>query len=212
MEYEYWDKKLATTADLLGVRQGYKLVYSPWDTIGNAETVFLSLNPGSGVPDGADLCTLSDERGNSYEVEQHTTRSPITAQFLKLAELLGLEPSEILAGALIPFRSKNMEALSPAESKVGLRFGKEFWAEVFTEKPPKLIICCGRDDVTPAVCEILKAFFVNQIPSGWGNINISSYRTIKGTLIVSLPHLSTFKLLSRAECAQQLRIIFELDN
>ena len=53
-------------------KEGYKILYCPWDTIGKSDVAFISLNPGR-PPSYADLKILSDERGNSYEVEKFTT-------------------------------------------------------------------------------------------------------------------------------------------
>ena len=87
MDKNYWQNKLSTLERDYSFHEGYKLLFSPWNTIQKANHAFISLNPGR-APDGADLRVISDERGNSYEVEEFTTKSPLTAQFLKLCSFL----------------------------------------------------------------------------------------------------------------------------
>lgn len=81
---EIWGQRIREAGREIGFTEGYKILFAPWATIGTTDTVFLSLNPGR-PPAGAELEVLSDERGNSYEVERHITVSPITEQFLALA-------------------------------------------------------------------------------------------------------------------------------
>lgn len=47
-------------------------------------------------------------------------------------------------------------------------------------------------------------------PSGWGNITLSRYLAGGDRRIVKLPHLSQFKLFSRAEAEPFLKAIFEI--
>ena len=44
---------------------------------------------------------MSDERGNSYEVEKEISKSPITPQFLNLCEFLETEPKNVLTDAFL---------------------------------------------------------------------------------------------------------------
>ena len=60
----------AAVADRFG--RGYKLLYCPWETLDRHRLVFLSLNPGVGMPLGSNSVEplVCDERGNSYELDQ----------------------------------------------------------------------------------------------------------------------------------------------
>jgi hypothetical protein len=209
LSYDLWNQRLANEAEKLGFQEGYKILYSPWDTIGNTETVFLSLNPGR-PPQGADLHTLSDERGNSYEVEQYTTSSPITAQFLALADLLALQPKQILTGTVAPFRSNRWKSNSLAQRRAALDIGREFWREVFSANRPTRVICCC-PEAGKMASEILGATPEMTINSGWGNTSLHRFRATDGVLIAQIPHLSTFKLLSRPACIEPLKLILELE-
>ena len=203
---EVWDAKLRTAARVHGFEQGYKILYSPWATLGSPAAIFLSLNPGK-PPLEAEMCIVSDERGNSYEVERETTRSPITAQFLKMCDFIGLTPSQVLTGVVAPFRSDRWASLSGLQRRAALLVGREFWSEVLPRSPAGLIITCS-DEAAEMVVSITGARLDAVTPSGWGNIKLSRYLAPNGKRIVKLPHLSQFKLFSRLDSAPYLKEIF----
>lgn len=206
--YDIWNSRIAEAALRLGFREGYKILYVPWETLGRSDTVFLSLNPGR-PPHGAVLDTLSDERGNSYEVERMTTASPITAQFLALSELLKLKPRDILTGTVAPFRSDRWKTLSLPQRNGALAIGREFWRQAFSLKRPKRVIACCPEAARVAI-DILDGKAELTMRSGWGDTSLRRYRASDGSVIAQIPHLSTFKLLSRPECREPLRTILEL--
>jgi hypothetical protein len=205
---EYWDEKLQAAAKAHGFSQGYKMLYSPWTTIGAHSAIFLSLNPGK-PPVAAEMCVVSDERGNSYEVERDTTQSPITAQFLKLCDFIGVKPSRVLTGVAAPFRSERWNTLSSTQRRAALSIGREFWSEVLPNSPARLIVTCS-DEASELAVSITGARLDSVTPSGWGNITLSRYLAGGDRRIVKLPHLSQFKLFSRAEAEPFLKAIFEI--
>ena len=205
----YWDEKLQSAAKAYGFHQGYKILYSPWSTIINHSAIFISLNPGK-PPIAAEMCVVSDERGNTYEVERKITQSPITAQFLKLCEFIGVMPSEMLTGVAAPFRSERWATISITQQRAALAIGREFWSEALKHSPEKLIIACS-DEASKMIVSITGAQLDVVTPSGWGNIKLSRYVAANGRRIVKLPHLSQFKLFSRAEAEPYLRAIFEIN-
>lgn len=206
--YDIWNSRIREAAQRLDFREGYKILYVPWETLGRSDTVFLSLNPGR-PPNGAALETLSDERGNSYEVERLTTASPITAQFLALSELLELKPNDILTGTVAPFRSNRWKSLSVAQRNGALAIGTEFWRQAFKLRKPKMVIACC-PEAAKVANDVLGGRPELTIGSGWGDTSLRRFRASDGALIAQIPHLSTFKLLSRAECREPLRKILEL--
>ena len=129
MNKYYWEEQLINAEKKLQFPDGYKLLFCPWETLANKsiKTAFISLNPGK-APDGADLKVISDERGNSYEVEEFTTASPLTAQFLKLCKFLKIKPSNMLTGPACPFRGNRWKDFNPKQKQAGFRLGNEFWS------------------------------------------------------------------------------------
>ena len=207
MNQEEWTKILEEKEAELGFNAGFKFVYGPWATLDNAEIAFLSLNPGR-APDAAEMRTISDERGNSYEVEQFTTKSPITNQFLQLANFLNKQPSEILAGVIAPFRSDGWDELSEQQKTGSLALGYKFWNEPLRQSSLKLIIACSEEAKELAV-RMTSASFKLERPSGWGKIQIRGYRSEDGKIILHLPHLSRFKLMGREQSEQAIRSALE---
>ncbi len=186
--------------------EGYKLLYCPWSTINHSSIAFISLNPGSNMPDKADMRLLSDERGNSYEIEMHTTKSPITYQFLELCKLLNKNPSDILAGTICPFRGKSWNSFSRDQKNAGLMLGKYFWHKTLDKI--NLFICVG-NDVAKNMISISDFKKEKIFDSGWGDIKITRYKDSADKTLVHLPHLSTFKLFSRKDCLPVLEQVFE---
>jgi hypothetical protein len=170
----------------------------------------MSLNPTKPAP-GTEIRVTSDERGNSYEVEQADTQSPMTAQFLALAAALRRAPYEILTGVAAPFRSTSWQAPSEDQKPANLLVGERFWAEAFALRRPMLVITCAPEAASQAT-KILGARFETNAPSGWGNTTLDRRRSEDGTVVVRLPHLSTYKLFSRPECIVAVHGILELNK
>ena len=190
---------------------GYKLLYCPWKTLDSHKLVFLSLNPGARTPHRSDPSEklVSDERGNSYEVEQFTSQSPITNQFLRLCNFLDVAPAEVLTGVVAPFRSSKWDALAVPQRTASMDFGRWFWGKVLRSsiRNEPIIVCSGT--AAKLVVSVLGATLDDELESGWGHYLIRRYRTDQGRVIVQLPHLSRFKLFGRAKSEPYLRVAFE---
>ncbi len=199
-----WAARLEADEKTLGFADGYKLLYSSWATLGTARAAFISLNPGGRVPAGAEMRVVSDERGNSYEVERHTTQSPITGQFLRLADFIGLKPAEILTGVAMPFRSDDWEGVGVGQKRGGLAFGRAFWKEALSRKEIRLVIACS-DEAAEIAREAIGARLEAKFSSGWGSVSLRRYRAPDGRIVARLPHLSRFRLFGRPEAEAPLR-------
>ena len=209
MNQRYWTKKLKEAETELGFIDGYRLVYGPWATLDKAKIAFLSLNPGRGKTlDKATMRDISDERGNTYEVEQGKSKSPIVGQFLRLAKMLGCQPADILTGVIAPFRSKRWDTLTKSQQKGSLDFGRRFWMGPLSRPDLRLIIASG-NQVARVVVGITGAHFEDDAPAGWGAIKLRRYRLPGNKVILQLPHLSNYKLLSRELSNQALRAFIE---
>lgn len=203
MDRDYWIKELEETGIDLGFSDGYKFVYGPWTTLDKAVVAFLSLNPGT-APDGADMCTISDERGNSYAVEREETKSPLTDQFLLLAQLLGRRPADILTGVVAPFRSDSWGNLEKRQREESLAIGRRFWRGPLSRPDLRLVIACS-GEAGKLVAGILGASLDSVVCAGWGNIKLRRYLSPQGEVVVQLPHLSRFRLLGRERSEPKVR-------
>jgi hypothetical protein len=199
-------QQLKNLAEVLSLRDGFKLIYDRWDRITTSNVVFLSLNPGR-APNGANLEEVSDERGNTYVVELDISKSPINRQFIDLFDLLGVDLDTVLAGVYIPFRSNRLKDLSQEQKQQALQFSRQFWLPLVKSKD--LTICCGIDVFNEVHKQLFPDNFVEVIPSGWGNTSIKRILLPNEKIIIGLPHLSTFRLLSVDRCRDVLTNIIK---
>ena len=207
MDKEHWRRKLDDAASKYGFIEGYKLLYCPWKTIDNSTVAFISLNPGS-MPDDKERNVVSEERGNSYLIEQKCTKSPITSQFLKMAEFLAVKPESILTGVIHPFRSRKWKDFSKEQQEIGLRIGAEFCLTAFSSDI-KTIVVVGNATFNQ-VSTLTNSKIIDSIFSGWGKCQLQRHKTETGSNLIKLPHLSSYKLFSRSECREPLSKIFQL--
>ena len=206
-----WDNKLRKIEAAYRFKRGYKLLYCPWETLDRHKLVFLSLNPGARTPHGSDPIeqAISDERGNSYEVEQFNSRSPISDQFLRLCDFMAVAPAEVLTGVVAPFRSASWDALTVRQRDASMELGRRFWDRALRLSPRDAgIIVCSKK-ASNLVVSLLGAILEKELGTGWGHYRIRRYRTSAGRLIVSLPHLSRFKLFGRAKSKPYLKAALE---
>ena len=73
----------------------------------------------------------------------------------------------------------------------------------------RLIIASGNQVARVVVC-ITGAHFEDDAPAGWGAIKLRRYRLPGNKVILQLPHLSNYKLLSRELSNQALRAFIEI--
>jgi hypothetical protein len=81
----------------------------------------------------------SHESWAGYAPSQHQLQKQVLSLFAKLE----IEPEDVLAGNLVPFRSRDWKSLN--DRKQSVRFGKELWTEVLQTSRPSLIISMGVD-------------------------------------------------------------------
>lgn len=226
-------KAIEREYQLLGHRIGWRFVTGPKSTFSqDTKILFISLNPG-GDCDPPDHPHESSEDGSSYLIESWKGRprgkESLQVQFQRLASKLqqtygdtgSLENfinTKILTAHFIPFRSPRFDALhNKAES---IKFGRSLWGQILRHLSPNIIITLNPESfqniseiLAGNGCEVIEH---KHFQTGWG---VGTSRPIgcearkynqRGNLvtILRLPHLSTFKLFSKAECAPYLDQVF----
>lgn len=207
MDREHWQRLLTDEEALRGYDDGFKLLFCPWRLLRTSDSLFLSLNPGND-PSGELMRVASDERGNSYLVQREARHSPIAEQYRKLCDLVGQDPEEMLAGTLMPYRTANWSRRRDAPN---IEVVADFWQSVLSNGRIRNVYCMGKD-VEKAVVEMVAGRLDCELPAGWGKLMVRRYRTVEGIRIFGLLHFSTFKMLSRPACVEQLRELFELKD
>ena len=181
----------------------------------------ITANPGGNAPE-PDHPSASCETGHSYLVERWGKsapgRAPLQVQlqslFASVAQTSGVRASgrelleDSLAGYFIPFRSPRLADLpNLTEARV---LGYSIWSAVLAETKPKLLISIDRDTYK-ALSMIIPSVYgeaptgTQTFQTGWGKYtaDVSDFGNGKVRLL-RLPHLSTFKLFSRAACRPYL--------
>lgn len=190
-----------------GNQLGWRLLASPPYVLDRSEVAFLGLNPAGRIRphDHAEFAMPS---GSAYVVEQWAGhppgRSPLQRQVRALFAGLAVQPEDVLAGNLVPFRSPNWASLE--NRKEAMKFGVEIWRELLAHTRPKLIIGMG-GEVTAALSASLNTRREKRIPVGWGNVTGLKADFSNGTLI-GLPHLSRFAIMLRPKSQQGIRSLF----
>lgn len=180
-----------------GYKLGWRLLYSPETVLGQARVAFVGLNPG-GDYRPTDHAEFAMAAGSAYEAESWGAapgQSKLQRQVTALFRKLGQRPENVLAGNLVPFRSPSWDALPNREQ--ALEFGREIWSNILARARPQLVIAMG-GEVFPALSNVLRVQNVVQVPVGWGAVS-GSRADFPGGILVRLPHLSRFGIVSRNE-------------
>lgn len=179
-----------------GNRLGWRLLMSPESVMSRADVAFIGLNPG-GSSEPTDHPRFAPTYGSAYVVESWAGSPPgesrLQRQVRALFDAIGVEPSAVLAGNLIPFRSPNFAELGNAAQ--AMAFGRKIWRRIFDVAKPGLVIGMG-GDVERALVDILKARDVRHVGLNWGSVKGRYYRHEAGRLVI-LPHLSRFGVVTR---------------
>lgn len=191
-----------------GFEEGFKLLYCPWERIGDARIAFISLNPGR-APNGSEMRTVDDPQGNTYYAERTSTKSPLTHQFLEMCRFIKSDPEEVLTGAFFPFRSNKWTDVSSSQIKEVLKFSRPFW-KAATENCDTIIVVSNL--VANNFIDLLECTLESTVSSNWGSTNLKRYTSSAGQKIIQLPHLSSYKIFSRADCQEPLHNIFDTAN
>jgi len=221
MNQNEWSEKLEKLTKKYEFPDGYKLLYCPWQTIGIAKIAFISLNPGK-PPINADLRVISDERGNSYEVELNIAETQLNKQFLRLCKFLKVMPNDVLTGVICPIRSKSWDGKGKGNDKharfldgsiftkemknIGISLGEEFWSEAL--KNINTIITIG-EPAKKSIVKIFRAKLIKEVNTGWQNTKLRKYVGHDEKYIIQFPHLSIFQLFSKERYLPAIESIFD---
>ncbi|MGR3503096.1 uracil-DNA glycosylase family protein [Pseudaestuariivita sp.] len=184
---------------------GWRLLYSPARVLGGADVAFIGLNPGGGKEAIASP-EFSCETGSAYraEVECWGKSSRLQEQVLALFDRLGVAPEDVLAGNLIPFRSRSEASLT--EQPEARAFGEKLWREILVRASPRLVVTMGRTTHI-SIRDVLGVTAAARHPVGWGRV--SALRGVfPGGTWIGLPHLSRFSIMTRPSSADALNSLF----
>ena len=221
--------EIETSYDELGHNLGWRFLMGPQATLSNQTKIALiTLNPG-GAEEPPNCQRASCETGNAYFIEQWRNapagRSPLQVQVQNLlADLnsrLGkgcssrqFADTKVLCAYYVPFRSPRFEDLPRKQES--LLFAQKLWGRLLTQLELDFIVTIDRE--TFAAMEALLTSGGDNIKrqsftSGWGKCSFEASRCYctKGHMVTvaRFPHLSTFKVFSRADCLPHIKTFLD---
>ena len=185
---------------------GWRLLASPRCCLRNPRVAFIGLNPG-GTYQPEDHGEFAMDEGSAYVVESWGNHrpgtSPLQTQIRALFDRIGENPSEVLAGNLVPFRSPSEKTLRHPDSAI--EFGRGLWADIFEHlsHTPEIVITMGQKVRSP-LCSILgiQDASLERVPVNWGRVGGYKGRFETGGAngrFINLPHLSRYRIATREE-------------
>ena len=196
-------------------QSGWRLLASSRSSLQNPRVVFIGVNPG-GTCQPEDHGEFAMDEGSAYVVESWGGHppgdSPLQRQIRALFDRVGESPSEVLAGNLVPFRSRSEKDLREPGSAI--EFGRSVWADIFAHlsNTPEIVITMGRKTRSP-LCRILNIHeaSMERVPLNWGRVGgykgRFTYRGASGRF-VNLPHLSRYRVATRERSRRTLAELF----
>ncbi len=195
MKIEEFARMTQRESDRLGYCLGWRILTCPTRNMNTARLILVALNPGGNRPEPP---KISVEDGNAYERESWKNQAPgrqqLQKQVIRMIELCGQRPADILSGYFVPFRSPGWNDLNHKEEAV--RHSVPFWSSLLSTSPAELVISFGHQ-----VAENLRDVdYKNPLtvrPAGWGSMKIKTFQLGQSKKLISLPHLSRFGLFNR---------------
>lgn len=191
-----------------GNQLGWRLLYSPPSVLDGAEVAFLGLNPG-GANTQPEQAEFAMTRGSAYVNESWKGaipgKSKLQTQVTALFQRLGVQPENVLAGNIVPFRSPSWKALKDREHAIDV--GRSIWSQILEHSQPRLIIAMGSNAFAEAL-QITGASNCSRHSLGWGRIKGTRADFDRGNLI-GLPHLSRFSVITRERSQPGLSTLFQ---
>lgn len=204
---------------------GWRFLYGPRKTLVNPNGIlWVGLNPGGEIFEKPRRFV---EEGNAYIVEAQSWDKDgrsLANQIRMFFDELRVLPicrdasgNGLLEATLVsnfcPFRSPTWDKLPKREEAV--EFSKDLWRDILGRVKPSLILCMGKETYSYLDELASAADFLDVVkpemkhPCGWGNLlfRFKQYRyrdNLKLCLIVYLPHLSRYKLMSNSKCRSRV--------
>ena len=182
--------------DRLGYDLGWRFMMCPEETFWTSDVLVVGLNPSGRERHGPDW---SSEPGNAYWTEawgdSPVGRSALQQQVQRLAAFIGLGADEIGAAQFVPFRSNRWSDLGRSAEAVA--FARRLWAPVLERSAARTFVCLGKNITGAEMAQLVGASLTKSTEVGWGAQTGERFEASDGRVVVSLPHLGTFKLFSR---------------
>lgn len=199
-------ERIESAYERLGYSIGWRFMTCPERQFDNPRVLLASLNPSGRVEHGP---RWSQEAGSAYVIEswdgQPPGRDTLQIQIQRLVAHLDATFDEVASAHFVPFRSQRWADLNRSEE--ALAFSRELWGDFISDMRPEFIMCLGTT-VGKHIPDLFGVQRLEKRRTGWGDITMAVGKTRYGGQLAILPHLGTFKLFSRNECAPFVNAAF----
>ncbi len=183
---------------------GWSFMTCEEDRLDAADVALVTLNPAGAAFEAPHWASTN---GSSYVHEVWTNpkpgKSPLQIQVQSLFEALEIDSDEVFSAYVVPFRSPRWVQL-PNRSQ-SIQYSMDLWDEVLSRSPATRYVAFGKD-VARMLGRIRPLRHIcPPIQSGWGNQTLDVYTFGANARLLAIPHLSTYKIFSRSECAPAYR-------
>ncbi|WP_312136365.1 hypothetical protein [Brevundimonas sp.] len=174
---------------------GWSFMYVPQERLHTAKVMLVGLNPGGRELNPpinewhyeAGINAYVDEAWAGLEAGQH----PLQQQVSLLFEAMGVDASEVFAANFVPFRSPSWRDL---DDPIGaLEFSQDLWRHMISLSPARLFLSLGKE-AGRQVAAVTGSTYQASYPVGWGRQTIDAFSNDQGQIVLSLPHLSRFRV------------------
>ncbi len=160
---------------------------------------------------------FTDEGKSAYIHESWRGRPqggrPLQTQYQRMFEFLNWSSLKVMQAPLSPYRHPSWSTMDKQMRDATIDFClKEIWIPYFKQYRPKKIICVGKDPAEAILKVLPKTMIKKSVETGWGNVACKyayHYGFDNGAMMVRVPHLSRFGILTARQCESHLDKIFE---
>jgi len=195
---------------------GWDLLFCRYENMLSPQypVAFFGINPGGGPCDNKAIsveseCAYYNERWKGCKKGNAPLQQQMKHLYTMVGDELGVSYTQLMDGSLmtnyIPARSRNWYSLKGKDE--WLEHARLIWGERIKQVHCKLYIAISRIVFDELDSHLTKQGFqmvekINEL-IGWGRVRYQIQRYERGdqvSLIVRLPHLSTYKIFSRPAC------------
>lgn len=197
----------------LGTGLSWTFMTSSEGTLRTARVALVGLNPGGGGRESDYRPIWHQPDGNDYKRSDWKTGhgpggAPLQIQVQELCKVAATEIDDLFSAQFVPFRSASWSSLTKRED--ALRFARALWTWVLANS--RFETCFTLGHLTGAeLARLMQAQEVKsdgrRIEVAWGAQTLRRYKAADGRRIVSLPHLSRYKLFSGDRADQRRAIL-----
>lgn len=195
---------------------GYRFLSSPESTLWS-DRMIISINPAGNQPDYENDGMFAAGETSAYVDERWLAAPmgsrPLQKQYQEVFKLLDWSHTEVLQAPFSPYRHPSWHEIPSKIRKLTEEFCiGNIWRPYFAKHCPSQIVCVGKPPAE-ALCKAMPYDVkeVNAVPTGWNNTaskTATIYQFENDAVMVQVPHLSRFGIMTSSKSADHLGEIF----